>query len=166
MKHPCDRCHNRPATVHLTEIIDGEKIEKHLCEQCAANEGITVKANIPISQLLEDFILQSSDAECDDEAGDLVCDACGLSFNTFRKHGVLGCPNDYDAFSAALEPFLARAHEGATQHLGKVPSRAASTQKKQTAILRLRGELKDAVAREDYEAAAALRDRIKAMEKE
>jgi len=58
MKFKCDKC-SKPATIHLTEIIDGEKIEKHLCQDCAATEGITVKAEVPISQLLEDFILQT-----------------------------------------------------------------------------------------------------------
>ncbi|MFW6132630.1 MAG: UvrB/UvrC motif-containing protein [Planctomycetota bacterium] len=166
MKHPCDRCHERPATVHLTEIVEGEKIEKHLCEQCAAGEGITIKANVPISQLLEDFILQSSQEESQAQTQELRCEVCGLTFTAFRKQAVLGCPNDYDAFAPQLEPLLARAQNGATQHVGKVPSRAGSTQKKQTAILRLRGELKDAVAREDYEAAADLRDRIKSLENE
>jgi len=31
----CERC-NKPATIHLTEIQGGKKIEKHLCEACAA----------------------------------------------------------------------------------------------------------------------------------
>jgi hypothetical protein len=40
----CDKC-NKTATVHLTEIKSGKKIEKHLCEQCAAeNEGCPSRA--------------------------------------------------------------------------------------------------------------------------
>ncbi len=31
----CDRCNQRPATVHLTEITNGQKQETHLCEVCA-----------------------------------------------------------------------------------------------------------------------------------
>ena len=62
MKFKCDHC-DKPATIHLTEITGGQKIEKHLCENCAAGEGITVKANVPISQLLESFILQTTDSE-------------------------------------------------------------------------------------------------------
>jgi protein arginine kinase activator len=43
----CDNC-NKTATVHLTEIKHGKKIEKHLCEQCAAqNEGLPVKSHTP-----------------------------------------------------------------------------------------------------------------------
>lgn len=156
----CDKC-DKPATVHLTEITGGQKVEKHLCEDCAAGEGITVKSNVPISQLLEDFILQTSPGE---EAANLSCDVCGMTFADFRQKGLLGCPHDYDAFERALLPVLGRAQEGRTQHVGKVPHRAGSSQKKQNAILRLRSQLKEAVDAEDYEKAAALRDQIKQLE--
>ena len=159
MKYNCDKC-GKPATVYLTEITNGEKIEKHLCADCAAAEGITIKADVPISQLLEDFILQSAPAAVSDQP----CQACGMTFSEFRKQGLLGCPHDYDAFSDALVPLLERAHEGASRHVGKVPRRAGDDQKKMNAILRLRGQLKVAIVAEDYEQAAALRDQIKEME--
>lgn len=160
MKHNCDKC-NKPATIHLTEIIDGQKIEKHLCQDCAASEGITVKADVPISQLLEDFILQSGAVE---ETREAVCDVCGMTFTEFREGGLLGCPNDYDAFDKALSPLLERAQEGATQHTGRVPGSASAAQQRQTALLRLRAQLKAAIAREDYEQAAVLRDQVKELE--
>lgn len=160
MKFKCDNCDN-PATIHLTEILGGKKIEKHLCENCAANEGITIKSNVPISQLLEDFILQTSSAE---ELSDLTCEVCGLSFSDFRHQGILGCPNDYEAFEAALLPLLERAQEGGTQHVGRVPHNADKDQQKHSTVLRLRSRLKDAIAAEEYEQAAILRDRIKEIE--
>lgn len=171
MNFHCDKC-GKPATIHLTEISGGRKIEKHLCEDCAADEGITVKSNVPISQLLEDFVLQSasSEPEADDSAGpetpDLACDACGMTFAEFRQGGMLGCPNDYDAFANALEPLLEDAQDGNTQHIGKVPRNAGRSQKRQNEILRLRAELKSAVATEDYERAAELRDRISELEQQ
>ncbi len=161
MKFKCDGC-GKAATVHLTEITNGKKIEKHLCEGCASSEGITIKANVPISQLLEDFILQSPS----EEIAQQTCDICGVSFSDFRKQGVLGCPHDYDVFSDSLDPLLAKAHEGANQHVGKVPHRAGQDQKKMNTILRLRAELKSAVTAEDYERAAGLRDQIKELEQE
>jgi len=157
MKFKCDKC-GKPATVYLTEITNGQKIEKHLCEQCAASEGVTLK--LPISQLLEDFILQSAPSEI----ADRTCHVCGMSFSEFRKKGLLGCPNDYDAFEDALEPLLSRAHEGATQHIGKIPRRASAGQKKMNTILKLRAQLHRAVSTEDYELAAKLRDQIKDLE--
>lgn len=161
MKKKCDRC-DKPATIHLTEIVGSEKTEKHLCEDCAVAEGITIKANVPISQLLEDFVLQTtSEVEA---SPDLKCDVCGMTFAEFREHGHLGCPNDYEAFSEALVPMLVQVHEGADQHLGKVPRHAGAVQRKQNALLRLRAQLKQAVQKEQYERAADLRDQIKEIE--
>jgi protein arginine kinase activator len=160
MKPKCDKC-DKPAVVHTTDIIGGQKIEKHLCEDCAAGEGITIKAGTEITQLLEDFVLQTSRGQ---EAAELKCDVCGMSWADFGSAGLLGCPNDYDRFERALKPLLARAQEGATQHIGKTPRRAGTDQKAQTAVLRLRAELKAAIAAEDYEKAARLRDQIKNME--
>lgn len=149
----------------MTEIVGGSKIEKHLCEHCAEGEGITIKANIPISQLLEDFILQTSCEEGEYEsADDLSCEVCGMTFDEFHDKGQLGCQNDYKAFEPMLDILIARAHEGATQHVGKVPRRAGVDQQKQNTILRLRGELKQAIKSEQYERAAQLRDEIKRVE--
>jgi protein arginine kinase activator len=165
MKKKCDKC-GKPATIYLTEIEDGQKIEKHLCEDCASEEGITVKATA-ISQLLEDFVLQAGagPGASSEEQEELLCDVCGLSYSDFREQSMLGCPNDYEAFSDHLVPLLQRAHEGASEHIGKVPHRAGSSEKKQIALLRLRAELKAAVAAENYEHAASLRDQIRQVEK-
>ncbi|HUS48305.1 MAG TPA: UvrB/UvrC motif-containing protein [Phycisphaerae bacterium] len=156
----CDKC-GKPATVYLTEIVDGQKTQKHLCEDCAASEGITVKANVPISQLLEEFILQTAGGQ---QLSEMRCDVCGITFKEFRQHGLLGCPNDYEVFSKPLDSLLQRAHDGATQHIGKVPAYADGEQTRQASILRLRAELRLAIAAEDYERAASLRDQIKEME--
>ncbi|MFP4354204.1 MAG: UvrB/UvrC motif-containing protein [Phycisphaerae bacterium] len=163
MKSKCEKC-GMPATVHLTEIDGGQKVEKHLCQDCAAEEGIAIKANVPISQLLEDFILQAAPGSGEPDVEDEACPVCGISFSEYRQQGILGCPHDYDAFGQQLMPMIQRAQQGASQHVGKVPRRAGLDQKRQNQILRLRAELKGAVAAEDYEKAAELRDEIKALE--
>ena len=33
----CESCNKKLATVHLTEIIENEKKERHFCEDCAQN---------------------------------------------------------------------------------------------------------------------------------
>ena len=35
----CQKCKTRAATVHITKIVNGKKVERHLCAQCAAEEG-------------------------------------------------------------------------------------------------------------------------------
>lgn len=160
MKHKCDKC-DKPATIYLTEIDNGAKTEKHLCEDCAAAEGITVKANPPISELLEDLVMHSQGPQ---GGPVLKCEVCGLEYAEFRRTGLLGCPNDYDAFAPMLEPVIAGAQDGQTAHVGKVPARAGLAQQRQTALLRLRGQLRSAIAAEEYERAAALRDELRALE--
>ena len=117
----CDNC-NKPATVHLTEIKGGKKIEKHLCEQCAAqNEGVPMaKSHTPINELLTNFVMAHSGLQKDVGA---ACEGCGITWAEFRQSGLLGCENDYTLFDKDLTPLLQRAHEGATHHLGKVPTR-------------------------------------------
>ena len=160
----CDNC-GKNATVHLTEIKGGKKIEKHLCEQCAAqNEGLAVKSHTPINELLTNFVLAHSGLT--KEAG-TACEACGISWSEFRQSGLLGCEHDYALFEKDLTPLLQRAHEGATHHVGKVPARGGGTgvpAKRSVDLTRLQKELKRAVESEDYERAAKLRDQIKTAE--
>jgi protein arginine kinase activator len=163
----CDNC-NRAATVHLTEIKGGKKIEKHLCEQCAAaSEGLPVKSHTPINELLTNFVMAHSGLQ--KEMG-LTCDQCGISWAEFRQSGLLGCAHDYEVFEKELAPLMQRAHEGATHHVGKAPGRRAggaaapAAPRRRNDLARLRKELAKAVEVEDYERAARLRDQIRSAE--
>jgi protein arginine kinase activator len=156
----CDKC-GKPATILLTDVVDGKLTERKLCQACAAEEGVVVKTNMSLNELLEDFVLHTTGAAAVPE---LSCDVCGLTFAEFRKQKLLGCPHDYDAFETALRPLIEGAHGGASQHVGKAPHRSGGQQQKQNALLRLRADLKKAVAAEDYERAAMLRDQIQELE--
>jgi protein arginine kinase activator len=160
----CDNC-NKTATVHLTEIKGGKKIEKHLCEQCAAqNEGLPVKSHMPINELLTNFVMAHSGMQKEQA---LTCEHCGVTWTEFRQNGLLGCANDYAVFERELTPLLKRAHEDQTHHVGKVPTRRGGTGvpvKRQVDLTKLRRELQKAVEAEDYERAAKLRDQIRQAE--
>jgi len=160
----CNNCNNQ-ATVHLTEIKGGKKIEKHLCEQCAAqNEGLPVKSHMPINELLTNFVMAHSGMQKEQA---LACEHCGVNWTEFRQNGLLGCAHDYTVFERELTPLLKRAHEDQTHHVGKVPTRRGGTGvpvKRQVDVARLRKELARAVEAEDYERAAKLRDQIKQAE--
>jgi protein arginine kinase activator len=160
----CDNC-NKPATVHLTEIKNGKKIEKHLCEQCAAqNEGLPVKSHTPINELLTNFVMAHSGLQKDLGQN---CDQCGITWAEFRQSGLFGCANDYVVFEKDLTPLLQRAHEGATHHVGKVPARRGGTgvpMKRHADVTKLKKELSRAVESEDYERAAKIRDQIRTAE--
>ncbi len=161
LKRKCDQC-DKPATHHSVEIVKGQKIEKHLCEEHAIQEGLAIKAvQTPINKLLTNFVKQQSLPSPQPE---WVCDQCGMTFTEFREHSLLGCPECYRAFEEPLAPLLERAHEGETQHLGKVPHRVGEGEQRQQHLLRMRKRLEEAVACEDYELAARLRDDIQRLE--
>jgi protein arginine kinase activator len=75
-----------------------------------------------------------------------------------RATGRIGCPADYDLFRKGLLPLISRQH-GATRHVGKAPRRSRVAADR--ARLRARSELRDAIALEDYERAARLRDMLR-----
>ena len=138
MKRKCDQC-DAAATHHSVEIIKGQKIEKHLCEKHAAEAGLTIKAvHTPINELLTNFVKMHGD---DEQTEQLTCGQCGLTFSQFRENSLLGCCDCYDAFESSLAPLLERAHEGATQHMGKVPQRAGTGQQRQQQLLQMRKQL-------------------------
>lgn len=163
MKRDCDKC-SRPATHHSVEIQKGQKIEKHLCDVHAAEENIGVKGvHTPINELLTNFVKLHSGAAVQ-ATTELRCGDCGTTFAQFRENSLLGCPACYKAFEAPLSPLLERAHDGGSHHVGKVPRRAGAGEQRQALLGRMRKRLDEAVAAEDYELAARLRDDIRRYE--
>ncbi|GAI49395.1 unnamed protein product, partial [marine sediment metagenome] len=48
----CDICHKNEASVHLTEIIDNQITELHLCEECARQKGAQMEQHFGLADLL------------------------------------------------------------------------------------------------------------------
>lgn len=159
----CDDCRQGTAVVHLTQIVDTVVSQVHLCEQCAAARGIETTVSTPKSAL-GDF-LQAVQQQAAQMPGDAArCSYCGTSLRDFRASGRLGCAQCYGAFEQSLRELLRRVH-GSTRHEGwrheggdpQVVSREAE-------LVQLRERLERAVAGEEFEEAAALRDQIRGME--
>lgn len=162
----CQKCKKNEATVHLTEIHEGQRTEMHLCQLCAEEQGIAIKTNMPISELLSGLLAsEPSEEEMQDPfSGVASCSNCGFTMEQLRKESVLGCPDDYDALEDDLLPLIKKAHGGNSVHSGKVPKHAEDHKKNEVEIMALKKELDHAVLIEDYESAAKLRDRIKELE--
>jgi protein arginine kinase activator len=163
----CQQCHMREANVHYKQIINGNKVEMHLCSQCAEEKGkLTFSPQLSLGSLLWGFGFGGADDAGYPGIGQqqvLRCSMCGMSFDDFRRIGKLGCPNCYRVFRDNLEPILRRLH-GSTEHTGKVPARMADAIKTTNELERLKAELAAAVENEQYEKAAELRDRIRELE--
>jgi len=162
----CEICKKSEATIHLTEIVDGIRTEMHICENCAAEQGIALKSQIPISELLNGLLsVQPTDEQLRGRAGQApACPKCGFTLEKFREKALLGCPCDYELFKEDLSPLIKKAQNGKMVHCGKVPSKASSGTKKEVEIANLRQKLDAAVKSEDYETAAKLRDKINQLE--
>ena len=48
----CEACQQNLATVHLTEIVQKQKRETHLCETCAETKGIPQKESFSVEEFL------------------------------------------------------------------------------------------------------------------
>ena len=48
----CELCKQTQATVHLTEIVNEQMAELHLCEACANQKGAQMESHFGLSELL------------------------------------------------------------------------------------------------------------------
>jgi len=156
----CDLC-GKPATVHLTQIVNNQIHKLDLCEDCAASKGVTD----PTGFSLADLLVKASDSEAETASTQLVCEHCGFTQASFKKLGRLGCPACYERFKPVLEPVLSNMHKGLT-HLGKVPARSIERKTLHDRLAALEKQINDAVAAERYEDAARLRDEISGLKNE
>jgi protein arginine kinase activator len=158
MKQKCQVCGER-AVIHITQIEDTSDVSSHHFCYRHAQEYLKESESPPAS---------SSDASANEqeveEESAVACPICGITFAKFRETGRLGCPNDYEIFRTELKPLLENIH-GNLRHVGKVPRRLPIDTRRQTELIKLRQEIQQAVAIEDYERAAQLRDQIDSLEK-
>jgi len=163
----CDVCNKNPATVHLTEIVDDQMNELHLCEECARQKSTQMEQHFGLSDLLAGLAeFEKPPKEKDAEATiALKCPNCGLTYADFKKIGRLGCSECYNAFKKYLVPLIKRIH-GSNLHFGKSPVKTTviKSEKKKPDLQDLRARLAKAIDAEAFEEAARIRDQIKDLE--
>ena len=165
---PCDVCGERPAVIHLTQIVNSQVTKQHLCEVCAKAKGIQTDQaadQLPLADFLASLggigeALPTAPAEQG------ACGACGATLEDFRESGRLGCPICYTTFEESLRTLLRRIH-GASRHIGRTYEAPGATPEPTTAnerLATLRDALRRAIDAENFERAAELRDRLRAVE--
>jgi protein arginine kinase activator len=156
----CERCNEKEATVHLTQVIEGAVKKLHLCEACAKESGFDMQGSVSITDVLLGMGHNQGDVLPDKVAGELSCSRCGMTRTEFKKRGRLGCPACYTAFYDELSPLLKAVHHS-EQHLGKVPGSESVRIRMTTELAAYQQAIDEAIAAENYEEAARLRDKIK-----
>ena len=181
----CDNCKENEATVRYTEIINGEKKEMHLCEECSHKLGIdNISFNMPINfssffgGLLDDYN-EEEFMPLLNTVKELKCDNCNLTYDEFINQGKFGCEECYDVFSNKIDALLKRLH-GSNKYVGRkalntennVKNLSVENTKKDNSkneekskLEKLQTDLKKAIAEERYEDAAKIRDKIKTIDK-
>ena len=129
-----------------------------LCAVCAAageNEPAAAASPAPLVSFLGSGLGSAAGTET-------ACPGCGTTLDDLRRDNRLGCAQCYTAFRGHLLPLLARFHRHVS-HVGKVPGGGPPTTQ-MAEITRLRLSLAKAVAAEEFERAAGLRDRLRELE--
>jgi protein arginine kinase activator len=162
----CEKCQKKVACVHITKVNNNQKIEKHLCEDCAKEMGevnfssLSLDNKLSVQDFLKGMFSFASEPEVPQNS---TCNNCGLSYSEFSRNGKLGCSYCYGTFSDRLEPLLRRIH-GASNHTGKIPVRTGEVFTSRQKLKKLKQQLTDCISNEEYEMAAKLRDEIRAIE--
>ena len=166
----CDRCHNAVATIHYKQTVNGKESRLHLCSACAAKEESLSSLSFgwesdPFDALLGSFFLPHAAPSVS------RCPTCNQSLADVKRTGRFGCSDCYAAFEGRvdLRPFSSpkgyRGKGAPSEQKAAEEEKKAPAEQKASSLSELKQQLKDAVAREDYESAAKLRDAVRALEK-
>ncbi len=169
----CDLC-DKPATLFLTQIVNGQMQKVNLCEQCSKEKGVTDPTGFALADLLmgvgtSETIDQPSasavplEKAAADPEDARVCAHCGFSETDLRRTGRLGCPACYHVFRSGVRQMIGAMHRG-NRHRGKVPARQLDEGVLSERLDDLRRCLAEAVKEERFEEAARLRDELKRMQ--
>lgn len=172
----CENCGKNDANVKYTQIINGEKKQMFLCEECSEKLGIggNIHFNMPInfSSFLSDFFDDMKEVSLMPNIENTIeCKNCGLTFDNFMHTGKFGCSNCYEEFESRIDPILKNI-QGSNRHIGRLGNviegnsikentEVKEDSEKQSLIDKLKEDLKQAIKEERYEDAAKIRDQIK-----
>ncbi len=167
----CQKCNKNEANTYYSQVINGKKTEMYLCPQCAKEMSI---GNFSFGGFGFGFPSLVRAA-----ATERACPQCGATIGDISQIGRIGCANCYSFFEDELRDAIRRVHGDVTHkpEAGWLPEpirpmveegrRAAKPAKPAKALSPLeqkREELKQAIAAEEFEKAAVLRDEIKKLE--
>ena len=158
----CDLCKNKEATVHLTQMVEGETKKIDLCESCAKEKGVDDPAGFSLADLLLGL---GASQEMEEAVLISKCPQCNFTQEEFKKTGRLGCAECYDHFKEGVEGMLKSMHKG-TRHNGKAPAIWKKKKDYVDQLHELESLLNKSIVKEDYEKAADLRDKIASIKEE
>jgi protein arginine kinase activator len=157
----CDICGKREAVLFVQQVMGTVSTEIHLCQSCARKRGIEPSGSgvdLSLSSLFGELLKAPSG-----EAGKKTCPRCGLEAADFKKHGMLGCPDCYSVFHADIVKYV-RSRSPDIEYSGRLPKRLKELRYVVVERQQLKDRLQRALADEDYETAASVRDELSRLD--
>lgn len=161
----CDSCGKRNAIIAYTKMKETGVEIVHLCSTCAEekmredldfNNVVTEKVGNFIDELFK--FIGKSDRDIEEK----TCPNCNTSLKEIIEDKKVGCESCYDTFKDEIENLLINL-QTPTVHKGKIPKSAGKKSVEKREEVELLNKLNVAIELEEYEEAAKLRDRIKAL---
>lgn len=149
----CEKCNDREATFYYSSNINGEKTERHLCADCAREEGFGGALDYRPATMFNSFF--------DDMFSDF--------FSPLPSFGSFGSP-----FRSIMAPAMPRLNivinqpqtaVSQEQSEKRIPTDAGTEVKQRRELEALRQQLESAVKDENFEKAIELRDKIRELER-
>jgi len=169
----CEKCKKNEAKINLITVVNGQKHEIWLCENCVKDvssipffSSIGQNANFPFQDMLTGMLsnFDSTKVEMDNnKIKEIVCSNCGLTYDEFKKTGKLGCSDCYEEFKVVLEPRIKSLQAG-VKHIGKIPNMKGVELIRRRKLKGLKEEMQKLILTEEYERAAIVRDEIRTLE--
>ena len=150
----CEKCNEKEANFFYTVTINGQTTQRHLCSECAAEEGLDKAFG---SFCRESFF------------GDFFDEPFGMLDSFFGRRRLFGglmpamrtLPRSLFAPAQTSEPAHGPAQEEAET---KIPVDAGEEVKTGRELKALKHQLQEAVKAQDFEKAIELRDKIRKLE--
>ncbi len=162
----CDKCQKNNATIYIKNIVNNQVRELHLCAECAENLGYHEPMENPFHAFgaFDPFTnLFAVTGKQENPATKQRCSVCNADITDIRRTGRAGCPHCYTLFETSMAPIIRKIH-GASVHTGSIPKSAGAKISTKRILEEKKANLRNAVANEDYETAAKLRDEIRSLE--
>lgn len=168
----CEHCNQNEASIHYTEIVNGNKKEHHVCSECAKELDLSYYSDVlnqdmPFAKLLTGLLASKMVMqENDNPMTHVICPKCGMNYDEFTKVGKFGCSECYNVFGLLIEEHMKKIH-GNSIHTGKQyknrDNELNGSYSLQSELEVMNAKLKESINMENYEEAARLRDEIKLL---
>lgn len=159
----CEYCGRNPAVLRVNTIANGEPAEYSLCAECARKLGygnLLIVLGAGMDGVLDKIFPGEGEG-----TGTLRCKCCGASLGDIVRSGKVGCAECYRTFSEQLTPLIRRIH-GSAVHRGKAAGGGLPQVMPKGQLSVMHRRLREAIENENFEQAAAIRDRIRRLEED